>query len=126
MEFTVDLGQISLVVGTVAGIIGLTTTMYRIWTSPLKKYEGLLNKINSRIGDNSVKLDRHDEQLLLLQKDIKNIYDNMETFNSWISTEAMTVLDILNHEIDGNHVEKLKDLRQQYQSFLMNTKHPLK
>lgn len=122
MEVVLNLNQIGLVVSVIAGILGLAATLYKICTRPLKKYEENIKDLDAKIMNNTVRLGHQGNYIQELQKDIENIHHSMDIFSQWISTEAMTISDILNHEIDGNHIDKLRVLRQNYHSFLTNAK----
>lgn len=98
MEFTITSSQI-------LGFCGLITALWGIWK--------IVKEIKKPNEDLKAKVNKHDR---LLDDDNERLKD-VEQSNKMI---LQCLLVIINHDITGNGIEKMKDCRDELQEYLIN------
>ena len=98
MAFTITSEQI-------LGFCALITALWGIWK--------IVKEIKKPGDDLVAKVNLHDD---LLKKDNERLKD-METSNKMI---LQCLLIIINHDITGNGIEKMKETRDELQEYLIN------
>lgn len=98
MDFTITSSQILWLCGFVASIWG-------VWK--------IVKELKKPSEDLRAKVDRHDR---LLDDDNERLKD-VEQSNKMI---LQCLLVIINHDITGNGIEKMKDCRDELQDYLIN------
>lgn len=98
MEFTITSSQI-------LGFCGLITALWGIWK--------IVKEIKKPNEDLKAKVNKHDR---LLDDDNERLKD-VERSNKMI---LQCLLVIINHDITGNGIEKMKDCRDELQEYLIN------
>ena len=98
MEFTITSSQI-------LGFCGLITALWGIWK--------IVKEIKKPNEDLKAKVNKHDR---LLDDDNERLKD-AERSNKMI---LQCLLVIINHDITGNGIEKMKDCRDELQEYLIN------
>ena len=98
MEFTITSSQI-------LGFCGLITALWGIWK--------IVKEIKKPNEDLKAKVNKHDR---LLDDDNERLKD-AERSNKMI---LQCLLVIINHDLTGNGIEKMKDCRDELQEYLIN------
>lgn len=98
VEFTISSGQI-------LWFLGFVTSVWAVWK--------IVKEIKKPNDDLRADVHRHSE---LLEKDDKRL-DNIEASNKML---LQCMLVIINHDITGNGIEKMKIARDELQEYLIN------
>lgn len=98
MEFTITSGQI-------LGFLGFVAAIWSAWK--------IVKEIKKPSDDLRSDVDRHEE---LLKKDAKRMKE-VEESNKMI---LQCLLVIINHDITGNGIDKMKAARDELQEYLIN------
>ena len=98
MEFTITLSQI-------LGFCGLITTLWAVYK--------IVKEIKKPSEDLKEKVEKHDH---LLADDNERLKD-VEKSNKMI---LQCLLVIINHDITGNGIERMKECRDELQGYLIN------
>lgn len=68
-------------------------------------------RLKDTVGKNKEAIDR-------LQRHEQNDFESLEEIRSMCRTQCVVMIQMLNHMIDGNHVEKMKETRKKLQDLL--------
>ena len=98
MEFTITSNQI-------VGLCGLIASLWGVWK--------IIKEIKKPSEDLKAKVDKHDT---LLNDDNERLKD-VEASNKMI---LQCLLVIINHDITGNCIDKMKEARDELQEYLIN------
>lgn len=98
MEFTITSSQI-------VGFLSLIASLWGVWK--------IVKEIKKPSEDLKAKVDKHDR---LLDDDNERLKD-VEQSNKMI---LQCLLVIINHDITGNCIDKMKDARDELQEYLIN------
>lgn len=98
MDFTISSGQL-------IGLCALITSLWGVWK--------IVKELKKPNDDLKKKVDDHDKLLDNDNKRLKEIEDS----NRMI---LQCLLVIINHDITGNGIEKMKTARDELQEFLIN------
>lgn len=98
MEFTITSNQI-------VGLCGLIASLWGVWK--------IIKEVKKPSEDLKAKVDKHDS---LLNDDNERLKD-VEASNKMI---LQCLLVIINHDITGNGIEKMKEARDELQEYLIN------
>ena len=98
MEFTITSNQI-------VGLCGLIASLWCVWK--------IIKEVKKPSEDLKAKVDKHDS---LLNDDNERLKD-VEASNKMI---LQCLLVIINHDITGNGIEKMKEARDELQEYLIN------
>lgn len=97
--------MISISIEQILGFCGLVTALWGVWK--------IIKEIKKPSEDLLAKVQLHDE---LLKKDNERLKE-VETSNKMI---LQCLLIIINHDITGNGIEKMKETRDELQEYLIN------
>lgn len=77
----------------------------------------LIKKYKAPADDLKTIVARHTE---LLSKDNERIHNLENTMQETTRVQNKALLQLMNHSLDGNHIDKLKEARDQMEDFLIN------
>lgn len=98
MEFTISSEQIM-------GLCALATALFGVWK--------IIKEVKKPSDDLKAEVEQHDK---LLKDDNERLKD-LELSNKMI---LQCLLVIINHDITGNGIDKMKEARDELQEFLIN------
>lgn len=109
-----DVESFWTVVGKGAAIIGVIVAIiqgikYLYAETPTAKLEKKVEDIMKKMENDYVHLQRHDREILELQKKADSIDKQIRLVNDGITKIGKSNISILRHMIDGNGADKMKD-----------------
>lgn len=107
-SFVIVLLTLCGAVAAVGGAITLLAKLYRWARKP--------------VIENTEALQKHEQHLANDNHRIERLEDQVEEASKQNKLILSALVELLQHEIDGNHVDKLKDRAADIQSYLMEVK----
>lgn len=110
-EFTFTPEQVYLTILAIAGFITSVTAAVKIITDIIKKAKEPDQIQNQRIENVEKRVDAIEEK-------IDTLADKREKANEAWVLYMQALFDLINHELDGNHVDQLRKTRDDLQQFI--------
>lgn len=113
------------VVGKGAAIIGIIVAIiqgirYLYGIMPIAKLEKQVGTLMQKMENDYVHLQRHDREILELQKRAEAIDTQIDNINEGVTKIGKSNISILRHMIDGDAVDKMKEEVQDLTEFFID------
>lgn len=76
----------------------------------------------SKINKNTLAVAEHEKKLNLLDDKLTVVEDNLNEQNDFTKVMCNSMLALLNHNINGNSVDKLEKAKDELEDYLIKTK----
>ena len=110
-EFTFTPEQVYLTILAIAGFITSVTAAIKIIGDVIKKAKEPDQIQNQRIETVEKRVDELDEK-------VDAVAANKDKANEAWALYMQAMFDLINHELDGNHVDQLRKTRDELQKFI--------